>query len=208
MDGQWSVDPDNERAEASRAPDVIENGPRREPSPRSRYLVMLGVLLVLISSAGGYVVGRRQPPSAVTPAPSSVSSALPGANNVVVSTGHRCAVQVGDRLQLGIEVVNQSAAAVVIRQVLANLPLDGLRLTAAVWGSCGELTPVPVGSGHRLPAGATTWLTMTFEVLVLCPAPLPVLFELSYSQDGHDGVSYPHGFSDLGDAPYSTCSAS
>lgn len=208
MGRDWSVDPESERVEVGEAVDVIERGPRREPSPRGRHLVVLTVLLVLVSTAGGYLVGRRQPESAAPHARPSGSPALTAVNDIVAGTGKRCAVQVGDRLQLGLEVVNRSGYAVTLRQVQANLPLDGLRETASAWGSCGQLSSVPVGPGYLLPAGATTWLTMTFDVLVPCPGPLPVLFELRYTQDGHDGVSNPSGFPDLGDVPYSKCSAS
>jgi hypothetical protein len=49
---------------------------------------------------------------------------------------------------------------------------------------------------------------MTFDVLTPCPGALPVLFNISYSQAGKVDISYLGGFNDLGDVPYTRCSAS
>jgi hypothetical protein len=53
-----------------------------------------------------------------------------------------------------------------------------------------------------LPPGAAPWLTVTFDMLIPCPAPLPALFTLDYTEAGRVGVADLSGFSDLGDVPY------
>jgi len=49
---------------------------------------------------------------------------------------------------------------------------------------------------------------MTFDVLVPCPGPLPVLFSVTYAQAGKVAVANVGGFSDLGDVSFTGCSAS
>ena len=84
--------------------------------------------------------------------------------------------------------------------------MDGLRVTGVGWGSCGQLGAITTGNPYPLPPGATTWLTMTLDVLTPCPAPFPVQVSLTYSRAGTDAVAYLGGFSDLGDVPYTGCS--
>jgi hypothetical protein len=118
-----------------------------------------------------------------------------------VTTGARCSAQHGAQLQLGLEVVNRSGTIATLRRLDPVLPLGGLRPSASAWSGCGQLTPVPAGD-RALAAGATTWLTMTFDVLDRCPAPLPVGFTLTYTQAGRPAVADLRGFPDLGDVPY------
>ncbi|MDT5028974.1 MAG: hypothetical protein QOE61_5400, partial [Micromonosporaceae bacterium] len=94
-----------------------------------------------------------------------------------------------------------SATGATLHQVQAVLPLRGLRPTASAWGSCGQLSPVPSTRDYSLPAGATAWLTITFDVLIPCPGSLPVLFTLNYTQSGRAGIADLRGFPDLGDVP-------
>ena len=56
-----------------------------------------------------------------------------------------------------------------------------------------------------LPAGESTWFTVTFRVLLRCPQPLPVEFTVHYDQQGRPGSSHLPGFSDLGQVPYRAC---
>lgn len=53
----------------------------------------------------------------------------------------------------------------------------------------------------------TTWLRMTFDVLVPCPAALPVEVNLRYAQAEKVAVTPIGGFADLGDVSYTGCSA-
>lgn len=179
--------------------DVIESGPDRPPrSPRG---IAVGVVLVLTAAMAGYLLGSRH--GADTAAPGAPSSpAAPAVAEPIANTSKRCSAQLADRLQLGIEIVNQSPTAATLRRMRAALPLPGLRATAMTWGSCGQLRPEAGGDDYLLPAGATAWLTITFDVLVACPGPIPVNFTVQYAQPGRSGTADLPGFADLGDVPY------
>jgi hypothetical protein len=177
--------------------DVIESGSERRPGQLAVGWVLL---LVVVAGVVGYWVGSRHRDAAVLPGPPSVA---PAVDPPIVGTGKRCSEQVGERrLQLGVEVVNQSAAVVGLRQLQAALPMGGLRAGAATWGSCGQLPSAGSGGSYLLAAKATTWLTMSFDVLVACPGPLPVLFTVEYVRAGAVDVADLPGFPDLGDVPY------
>jgi hypothetical protein len=173
--------------------DILESGPERPP--RRTALVLVAVI---VAAAAGYLAGGRRGTPA-TPAP----SAAPVEIQPIAATGKRCSVQLGDRLQLGVEIGNRSATGVTLQRVEEILPLGGLRPTAGTWGGCGELS-APAGGDQALPAGATTWVTITFDVLVACPAPLPVLFAVRFTQEGRPGITELPGFADLGDVPYTS----
>ncbi|MEV6850105.1 hypothetical protein [Actinoplanes sp. NPDC051411] len=181
--------------------DVIESGPEGVARLPGRIAAGWVLVLVVVAGVTGYWVGGRHRAGAAAPAvTASVAAAV---EPPIVGTGKRCSGQLKDRLQLGVEVVNRSAATVSLRQLQAILPLQGLRPAAATWGSCGQLPAAGSGGNYLLAAGGTTWLTMTFDVLVACPAPLPVLFTVEFAQGGRsDDVDLP-GFPDLGDVPYS-----
>jgi hypothetical protein len=181
----------------ARDADIIETGPPRTPA-RSHRLTAVAVAVVIAGTAG-YAVGSRR--TATPPTPVPTASALPAGAPAVVTTGGRCWAQPGAQLQLGLEVVNRSGSAATLRRLEPVLPLGGLRPTASAWGGCGQLPPVPAGD-LTLAAGATTWLTMTFDVLDRCPAPFPVGFTLTYTQAGRPAVADLRGFPDLGDVPY------
>jgi hypothetical protein len=176
-------------------PDVLESA----PPPQRRIAAGIVLVLVVAAALAGYLFGRRH--HAVTPAPAPVPSDTPGTAVPIAATDKRCSVQSKGRLQLGIEIVNRSAAALSLDEVDAVLPLRGLRATATTWGTCGQLPP-PVGDIYPVAAGGTAWLTVTFEVLVACPAPLPVQFRIHYTQAGTSGIADVPGFNDLGDVPY------
>src|SRR5262249_35047497 len=110
--------------------------------------------------------------------------------------GNRCSVQLGDQLQLGVEVVNLSTVGTTLLRADVSLPLGGLRVAAVAWGSCGQLSAVRGANPYPLPSGATAWLTMTFDVLIPCPGPLPVLFNVTYVRAGQAAVSDLSGFND------------
>jgi len=178
--------------------DVLESGPDRSPRLPRRIAAGWVLVLVVVAALAGYRVGDRH--RAAPPAP--VPSAPPPVGPAIDVTGKRCSGQLKERLQLGVEVVNRSAAPVSLHQLKAVLPLRGLRTTAATWGSCGQLPAAGSGGDYLLAAGGTTWLTMTFDVLVACPAPLPVLFTVEYAQAGADDVAELAAFPDLGGVPF------
>ena len=56
-----------------------------------------------------------------------------------------------------------------------------------------------------VPPGGTAWFSVTFQVLVSCPKPLPVQFSVSYQESGRTGTEQPPGFPDLRQVPYTGC---
>jgi hypothetical protein len=195
-------------------PDVIEIGSARAASQQRRLSVVgLVCVTLVVGLIVGYLFGTQRAqrrtsatvPTGVSPTPRSLVSA---GTQPPTPTGKRCSVQLGNKLQLGVEVVNQSSVDTTLMRADVNLPLGGLRVAAVAWGSCGQLAAVDDADPHALPSGATTWLRMTFDVLIPCPEPLPVLFIVTYAQAGKVAVSDVGGFSDLGEVSYTGCSAS
>ena len=138
---------------------------------------------------------------ATPPAPAFASGAFPQ----IFFTGNRCSVQHGHALQLGIEIVNRSGRTITVNQIKSELPLGGLRQVSSAMATCGAL-PVPGGVPlTTIPDGTDAWLSMTFDVLIRCPAALPVLFAIDYATAGRLASVYFDGFPDLGSVPYSGC---
>lgn len=191
--------------------DVIEMGGHSPRWPwRSARGPTIGLALAALCAGLvlGFVGGHLQASTKGRPA-LTVAQALTAAPQVgstaITMTGSRCAVQLGRTLQLGIEIVNQSGGAVAWRQVRPVLPLGGMRPVASQWGTCG-LLPIPAAEqGASLDAHATEWLTITFDVIVQCPEPLPVEFKLSYMQSGRLATAKFLGFPDLGQVRYNNC---
>jgi hypothetical protein len=186
--------------------DVIDMGrdPPRWPWGSAR-APAIGVAVVALAAGlvlgflGGRAGGR---PSRAPTVPAAV---LP-AGRAISATGSRCAVQLGHTLQLGIEIINQSGRTVVLRQIKPVLLLSGLHAIASQWGTCGLLPEPGVGQGTSLAPGATEWLTVTFDVMVRCPQPLPVGFKVSYVQAGRLATAELDSFPDLGQVHYNKCS--
>jgi hypothetical protein len=166
-------------------------------------VVAVGVALA-VGLGVGFQWGLSRWPSPPSPAGSSpawVSVAVNG-------TGARCSVQAGTSLQLGIEVVNRLGTPVTVEAVRFDLPIGGLRMTAASWGGCGQLDPAATAGTLVLAPEAMAWVSATFDVLDPCPAPYPVRFLLRYRTDAETVEANVGGFVDLGDVPYSGCPAS
>jgi hypothetical protein len=173
--------------------------------------------------------------SVVPPAP-DVLGGGPGAysSNLSIAglsglaqTGGACSVQRGRDLQVGVEVINFSGTPVTLGQIRTILPLGGLRAVSQQWAPCGAISPpwqaseggtfvfigsstgeVEAGSAAVLPPDDTAWLSVTFRVLVACPRPLPVLFSVSYQQNGRTDTAQLPGFPDLGQVTYTGCKGS
>jgi hypothetical protein len=59
-----------------------------------------------------------------------------------------------------------------------------------------------------VPPGGTAWFSITFQVLVSCPSPLPVQFSVSYQGNTRPGTARLPGFPDLGKVSYTGCAGS
>ena len=155
----------------------------------------------------GFIAGHLQARNAAKPARGSTApaTARPAGATAISFTGSRCAVQRGHTLQLGIEIMNQSDRTVVLRQIKPVLPLGGLRETASRWGPCGSLPDPGLSQASSLAPGATGWLTVTFDVMVGCPQPLPVLFKVSFVQASRLVTADLNSFPDLGEVRYNNC---
>jgi hypothetical protein len=219
--------PDDRWRAAPEAPDIVASSPRQWPAARRRLgIIAAAAAALLVGLAVGYAVGTQHGPgraATIAPSPSAAArsspaapSAIPGglalSGGVAVQQGLQCSAQVGRELQLGVQVVNQSAQSMVLQKVRPVLPLGGLQAVAQSWGPCGELpTGVPAGTSE-LPAHGSAWLTVTFRVLLPCPAALPVQFAvtLEFRNQPPGGprllvTSRLPGFVDLGSVPYAGC---
>jgi hypothetical protein len=196
--------------------DVLEMGRRRRPVPRWRpptAALLLGAAGLLVGLAVGYAAGARHAGKPVSPSRAAASPTAPvfAAGGFPLSqSGPECSAQIGDELQLGLEVTNLSATAVTLRRVRVVLPLGGLRETSQAWGPCGELPAAGEVPGNAFPPtlgpGAGAWFTVTFQVLVRCPEPLPVQFTLDFDENGKPAGAMPlPSFPDLGQVPYGNC---
>jgi hypothetical protein len=208
------------------------NWPLMNWRPPRGAAILLAVGLV-IGLGAGYALGYRQVPRNASPSPSaspasaspaSVSPVLAPAPIVVTlvpvqgsgtvfgegpaltqSTG-TCATRSGRQLQLGVQVTNESATPIMLGKIRTVLPLGGLKVISQQWGPCGAIgaVQVPVILGP----GDSTWFTVTVQVLVACPEPLPVQFTVGYSWAGKAGSVNLSGFPDLGQVPYPGCTGS
>ena len=196
--------------------DVLEQGGRRRPVLRwwpPPAALVLGAAALLAGLAAGYAAGARhagEPAAQPSPSRAAALAAPFSAGGFPLSqSGPQCSVQTGRELQVGLQITNLSTEAVRLRRVEVVLPLGGLRVTSQAWGPCGELPATGEAAGSILPPtlarGASSWFTVTFQVLVRCPQPLPVQFTLDYGQQGRPAAIRLPGFPDLGQVPYSEC---
>jgi hypothetical protein len=208
--------------------DVVELGgrrilpPSRRPIPpgwrASRGAGVLAAATLVVGLAAGYAAGDRSasrgaavPRPAVTvtklvtPPPSPPPGTFAFANSVLEQATGACSVQIGHKLQLGVQVANMTSDTVTLQAVKAVLPLGGLKQVSQTWTPCGSLPGLLVPGPATLPAGASTWLTVTFQVQETCPAPYPVQFNVRYLTRGHAATASLPGLPDLGAVPYRGC---
>jgi hypothetical protein len=205
-------------ADESRAGDVIEQGtgsPRWRPS---RAAIVLAAVTLLVGLAAGYAAGKggsHSDPGATAPRPGAAASTVTGSpDNALAAAGlaieqlpESCATQTGSQLQLGVELMNQSAATVTLTGMKPVFPGDAgaLRELSWQWAPCDAITYGLYQPTIPLPPGSTAWLSVTLKVLVSCPAAYPVQFSVSYSSGGVHAASNLSGFPDLGQVPYMGC---
>jgi hypothetical protein len=183
--------------------DVIDMGVEPIAQQRPVPWRIIGLIAALIlGGVIGYFVGDNHGRNFARPAaaPSPTTVVKPFA--AVALTGRQCAVQLGKRLQLGVELTNNTTRTIMLTDIQVGLPLSGLHVRAKTFGTCGSVGgntgPQPLAPGN------STWMSATFDVDVRCPGALPVLFVAVYDT----GESVLGGFQDLGQVPYTGCSPS
>jgi hypothetical protein len=192
--------------------DLLEGGSDR-PLVGGSWRWAIGVAAVaLVALLVGYALGHHRPPTGTVRSTAPTTSATPRERSAPVigpafaQTGATCSVQHGHRLQLGIQIENQTTSIVHITKVVTNEPLAGLHPVAARVGACGQDRGTQVSfDPAAVPSGAATWVTVTVQVLVSCPAPDPVQFVVHYGQGERASVEKLAGFVDLGHVPYEGC---
>jgi hypothetical protein len=209
----------NESADdESRAGDVIEQGtgsPRWRPS---RAASVLAAVTLLIGLAAGYTAGKGTDggPGAPAQRPSAAASAAATSprDNPLADMGlaieqvpESCSAQTGSQLTLGVDLMNQSAAAVTLTGLRIVFPGDAgaLRELSWQWAPCGAMSYGLYQPTVPLPPGSSAWLSVTLKVLVRCPAAYPVQFRVSYVSGGVHAATTLPGFPDLGEVPYMGC---
>ena len=182
---------------------------------------------VVIGLAAGYAAWSHQAPRNASASPTASASPAPpvppapqmqivikgtaiqGTGSVFTdglaltqATG-TCSVQSGRELQLGVQVTNTSTEPMVLSRIRTMFPLSGLKVVSQQWAPCGAIGAVqgPVA----LEPGNSTWFSVTVQVLVACPAPLPVQFTVNYTYAGQAAIVTLPGFPDLGQVPYTGC---
>jgi len=215
--------------------DVVEQGGRRifpslnrpplnwRPPRGAAILLAVGVVIGLTA---GYAAWSHQAPRNASASPTASASPAPPvpapAPQIVIKgtaiqgTGSvftdglaltqdtgTCSVQSGRELQLGVQVTNTSTEPMVLSRIRTMFPLSGLKVVSQQWAPCGAIGAVqgPVA----LEPGNSTWFSVTVQVLVACPAPLPVQFTVNYTYAGQAAIVSLPGFPDLGQVPYTGC---
>jgi len=202
----------------SSASDEALDPPHQFGRWRARRNEYLGAAVILVVAVVvGYLLGAHQSRSdgsgstksdGRSSAASGSRSAITGTTGPAIAQGDGlCATQLGAQLQLGAEIVNKSSSPVTLTGLDAVLPLGGLRATKGIVGTCGQLQLTRAVAGTVLAAGDSTWIAVTFDVLVSCPKPLPVQFNVQYAQSSAASSVTLGGFADLGSVTYSGCQA-
>ncbi|HEU5419662.1 MAG TPA: hypothetical protein VFV41_18385 [Streptosporangiaceae bacterium] len=211
---------DSQRPVPGRAPgdpdDFVELGDRRLAVLHGRLpwvAVILAAAGLVAGLAAGYAAGYQHARAAAAPRPRSQGSAAAGIRPAtaspfipaVVQDAGLCSAVSGHTLQLGVQILNQSAAPVRLRRVEAILAMSGLRPVRLSWGACGELPVALAEPVQAVQPGGSAWFTVSVRVLVRCPAAYPVQFRLRYEQHGRAATVILPGFSDLSRVPYPGC---
>jgi hypothetical protein len=182
---------------------AVEPVPRQRPVP---WRIIAVIAALLVGGAVGYVAGDRHGRNIARPATSPSRTTVIKPTAAVSMTGRRCSVQIGKRLELGVEITNDLPRPLLLKAIEIGLPLGGLRVRSTAFGTCGAVGgntgPQPLASGN------STWMSATFDVDVPCPRAYPVLFVAEYDSGYEAGKNTVGGFPDLGDVPYTGCTAS
>lgn len=197
--------------------DIIQFGglPVRWPFPAIRVtasrtsvaiaLSMLAAGLVIGFFAGGLTAhqpARKHRSHMMVATPSIIQQF---ATTALGLTGARCGVQVGNDLQVGVEIMNETPSSIGLDRITTIFPLGGLRTISVRVGRCGAHARNGTVPSASLAPDATEWIVATIAVRVPCPQPLPVWFKIDYTSAGQIGNSVLDGFPDLGSVSYRRC---
>jgi hypothetical protein len=176
-------------------------------SGRSPRVAPWVTLAIVVAAVLGFVAGRQDngsPGAHVAATRAPVSSASPAPFTYLTTGINSCSAQIGRQLQLGAELENHGTTDVVLMRVKPVFPMHGLRAVESRLGTCGQPSRGPIPD-YSIEPGSSVWVTVTLDVLVQCPRPLPVMLDVFYTSAGrHDHVLLG-GFADLGTVPYSGC---
>jgi len=180
----------------------------RVKAGRTSVTIALGTLAVglLIGFFGGRLTAHQAGHKARSILPVSTPIVVPiGA--AIAMIGPRCAVQTGNNLQLGLEIMNETRRTVTLGAITARFPLGGLRTISSGIGTCGQL-PMSQLSPASVPPGETEWIHITVAaVRAGCVGALPVWFKVGYAIAGKTDTVTLAGFPDLGPVSFRRCQA-
>jgi hypothetical protein len=194
-------------------PDLLAGGSGRPLWSRSGRWAASVAIAAAIGLLVGYAAGHHRARTVTirSPAPTTTPSHQTAPASRVIGppltqTDATCSIQHGHRLQLGIQIENQTTSIVHITGVRTREPLSGLEPVSTGVGACGQ-NKGSSGSFDpaTVPAGAATWLTVTVQVHVKCPGPYPVQFRVDYRQGDRVDDELLAGFDDLTGVPYTGC---
>lgn len=180
--------------------------PRLPPATRVRTTIALAILAagLLIGFFGGRLTAH-QAGNKARPFSSASTPIVVPIGDAIAMTGARCAVQVGNNLELGLEITNETGRTVMLGAITAMFPLGGLRAISSAVGPCGALPGNQIPPPAVLSPGETEWIRITVAVRVACPEPIPVWFKVGYASAGKTGSTVLAGFPDLRPVPYRHC---
>jgi len=178
---------------------------------------------LLAGLGAGYAAGRGTTSAAPAPRPSVTSPAIARSTpapslpvnplaelDAVQQLTESCSAQSGTELQLGVEVTNESPAAITLVGIKTRFPMDtgALRLVSSQWAPCGAISEGLAQPALPLASGQSAWLSVTVKVGVRCPTPYPVQFTVDYVTGGRHLTGSLPGFPDLSQVEYSGCTGS
>jgi hypothetical protein len=199
--------------------DELDSGP--ETGARQHLGLWVALMVFGLAMGAWLLVEARSngggPSPSVTPSaslpegtPSPSVEQRPGIANAELELGELCPARTDGRVRLSVPftLVNQSAADLVIMEVVPETPLGGLELlgTRIVPGGCGGGGDALVSG--RIPPGTSVRVTFRFALPESCPQPLPLtanvisrVFYVSRSGQLTRIPLYP----DLGTLDFATC---
>ena len=175
--------------------------PRMPQRPIAVALLAVGLLIGFL---GGRLTAHHTGHGPRSILPVSTPIVVPR-GDAITMTGARCSVQVGNNLELGLEIMNETGRTATIGAIKATFPLGGLRVIASGIGTCGELPMAQIAPSASLSPGATEWIHITVAVRAGCPGALPVWFTVGYTSARKTSTATLAGFPDLGPVPYRRC---